>query len=232
MTQRPSRPEELRAWTHVDAYFETALGIGDAALESVLAGSRAAGLPDIQVSPLQGQLLQLLARGCSARRILEVGTLAGYSTIWLARALPPGGRVVTLERDPTHAALARANFERAGVGALVDLRLGPALTTLAGLVQENAEPFDLVFLDAEKAEYADYLDWSLRLTRPGALIVADNVVRRGDVAEEGSSDPQVEGVRRMIDRVAAEPRLSATVVQTVGRKGYDGMLVATVLAAR
>ena len=232
MPQRPSAPEELRVWSAVDTYFETALGARDEILEGVLVASRSAGLPDIQVSPLQGKLLHLLARSCAARRVLEIGTLAGYSTIWLARALPPGARLITLERDPTHAAVARENLERAGVDSLVDLRLGDALRSLAGLVEARSEPFDLVFIDAEKSEYAEYIDWSLRLTHPGALIIVDNVVRRGDVANGASSDPQVQGVRRMIERIVNEPRLSASVMQTVGRKGYDGMLIATVLATR
>lgn len=231
MPQRPSEPNDLQRWSAVDAYFEASLETRDKALDSVLTESRAAGLPEIQVSPLQGKILHLLARICAARRILEIGTLGGYSTVWLARALPSDGRVVTLEKDPKHAAVAAENFRRAGVGALVDLRLGPALVTLAELSKDRVEPFDLVFIDAEKSEYTEYLEWSLRLTKPGALIIADNVVRRGDAADPDSTDSQVRGIRRMIDRISNEVRLSASVLQTVGRKGYDGMLVATVQTA-
>jgi predicted O-methyltransferase YrrM len=216
-------------WTAVDAYLEEALGLGDEALEAALAASAAAGLPDHHVSPVQGKLLQLLARVVGARRILEIGTLAGYSTIWLARALPEGGRVVTLEADPAHATVARANLERAGLADRVELREGPALESLPRLAEDRgAGRFDLVFVDADKPNDPEYLEWSVRLARPGALIVLDNVVRGGAVAEGASDDPRVEGIRRMNERIASDPRLEATALQTVGRKGWDGFALARV----
>ncbi len=229
MPQRPSEPEDLARWGAVDRYFGTLLGDSDAALDAGLRAAEAAGLPSIQVSPLQGKLLHLLARACRARRILEVGTLGGYSTTWMARALPPDGRLLTLELEPRHAEVARANLVRAGVSDRVEIRLGPASDSLAALLREAVPPFDMVFIDADKAGYPGYLEASVRLSRPGTLLVADNVVRRGDVVEAGSSDPSVLGVRRMAEVIAADPRLLATVVQTVGVKGYDGLAVAIVL---
>lgn len=229
MPQRPSEPEELARWSAVDRYFGTLLGDSDPVLDAVLRSAEAAGLPSIQVSPLQGKLLHLLARACRARRILEVGTLGGYSTTWLARALPPDGRLLTLELEPKHAEVARANLVRAGVSDRVEIRLGPASESLAALLRDGVPPFDMVFIDADKGGYPDYVEASVRLSRPGTLLVADNVVRRGDVADAGSSDPSVLGVRRMTEVIAAEPRLLATVVQTVGEKGYDGLAVAIVL---
>lgn len=213
-------------WTAVDAYFNGQLVEPDAALDAALQASAAAQLPAISVAPNQGKLLQLLARSCGARRILEVGTLGGYSTIWLARALPDDGRLITLEADPHHAEVARANIARAGLAGIVELRLGRAAETLPELAAEGAEPFDFVFLDADKASNADYFAWALKLSRPGSLIVVDNVVRDGAVADAENHDPSVEGVRRLVDLIAAEPRVSATVLQTVGSKGYDGLLVA------
>lgn len=213
----------------MDRFFGSQLGDSDPALEAALRASEAAGLPPIQVSPLQGKLLHLLARLSGARRVLEVGTLGGYSTIWLARAVPADGAVVTLEREPRHAEVARANFVQAGVAARVELRLGPALDSLARLAEERAAPFDMVFLDANKDQYPEYLERSVGLCRPGSLIVADNVVRRGDVADDRSLDPAVRGVRRMTERIARDPRLLATAVQTVGVKGYDGFALAMVL---
>jgi len=230
MPQRPSPPDELARWTAVDRYFGTVLRDSDPALAASLAAAAAAGLPAIQVSPLQGKLLYILATAVGARRILEVGTLGGYSTLWLARALPRDGRLVSLELDPRHAEVARANLRRAGVAEKVDVRVGPAAESLARLAAEEAPPFDLTFVDADKEGYPAYLEWAVRLSRPGALVVADNVVRRGDVVDPHSEDPSVRGVRRMMERVADDPRLSATVVQTVGSKGYDGMAVAVVLA--
>jgi predicted O-methyltransferase YrrM len=218
-------------WTDVDRYFADLLLPADAALDAALAGAARAGLPAIHVSPLQGRLLELLARAQGARRILEIGTLAGYSTMWMARALPPGGRLVTLEADARHAAVARENLTRAGLAEVVELRLGPALETLPRLATEGAGPFDLVFIDADKPSYPEYLEWSLRLTRPGGLIVADNVVREGKVVDAASADPNVLGTRRFNERLAAEPRLRATAVQTVGTKGYDGFAIAVVVAA-
>ena len=210
-------------WGAVDAYWERHLLPGDPVLDAALADARAAGLPAADVSPSQGRLLQLLARSHGARRILELGTLAGYSTIWLARALPPGGRLVTLEREPAHAAVARANLERAGVADRVELRVGPALETLPQLAGER---FDLAFLDADKASTDLYLERVLELLRPGGLLIADNVVRGGAVAAPGPGDPSTEGIRRFASRLAAEPRLEATAIQTVGAKGHDGFVLA------
>jgi predicted O-methyltransferase YrrM len=217
-------------WTAVDRYLANLLAPPDPALEAALQASAAAGLPPISVSPTQGKLLHLLARVQGARAILEVGTLGGYSTIWLARALPPGGRLVTLEADPGHAAVARANLARAGLADVVELRLGPALETLPRLAAEGRGPFDLTFIDADKPAYPDYLAWALRLSRRGSLIVADNVVRGGAVADRAAADPRVRAVRRFNELLAAEPRVSATVIQTVGSKGYDGFAVALVTA--
>jgi predicted O-methyltransferase YrrM len=182
------------------------------------------------VAPNQGKLLQLLARMQGARSILEIGTLGGYSTIWLARALPPGGRLITLEADPKHAEVARANIARAGLDEMVELRLGRALDTLPALHRENRGPFDLIFIDADKPGYPDYFPWALKLSRRGSLIVADNVVRKGAVADANSVDPMVQGVRRFTELVAAEPRVSATAIQTVGSKGYDGLAIVLVTA--
>ena len=215
-------------WTAVDSYISDLLVRPDEALETALEGSEAAGLPAIQVAANQGKLLHLLARLQGARSILEVGTLGGYSTIWLARALPPGGRLITLELEPRHAEVARANIARAGLAERVEVRVGPASESLPRLTQEGVEPFDLVFIDADKEGYPDYLGWALRLTRPGSLIVADNVVRGGALIDPDSSDPRVQAVRRFIELVAAEPRLDATVIQTVGSKGYDGLAFAVV----
>jgi predicted O-methyltransferase YrrM len=217
-------------WTTVDRYLTDLLVPPDPALAAALEASAAAGLPAIQVSPPQGRLLELLARAQGARAILEIGTLGGYSTIWLARALPAGGRLVTLEVDPKHAAVARANFARAGLERAIELRLGPASDTLSQLVAEGAGPFDLIFIDADKTGYPDYLPWALRLARRGSLIIADNVVRQGAVADAASSDAAVQAVRRFNAMLAAETRVSATVIQTVGSKGYDGFALALVVA--
>jgi predicted O-methyltransferase YrrM len=197
-------------------------------LEAALAASSAAGLPPHDVSPLQGRFLELLARLQGARAILEIGTLGGVSTISLARALPAGGRLVTLEANAAYAGVARANIARAGLGELIEVRVGPALDTLPAIAAEGAGPFDLVFIDADKRSNPEYLEWALRLTRVGSLIVADNVVRGGAVADTAGNDPSVVGVRRFLDLVAAEPRLSATAIQTVGEKGYDGFALALV----
>jgi predicted O-methyltransferase YrrM len=218
-----------QTWTAVDRYFEDLLAPGDDVLAAALAASDAAGLPPHQVAANQGKLLALLARLCGAQAILEIGTLGGYSTIWLGRALPPGGRVVTLESNPRHAEVARANLARAGLEAVVDVRVGRAVDSLAALAAEGAGPFDLVFIDADKPSNPDYLAWALRLTRAGSVIVADNVVRDGRVVDPGG-DASVQGVRRFLERVAAEPRLSATALQTVGSKGYDGFALALVTA--
>jgi predicted O-methyltransferase YrrM len=215
-------------WTAVDDYFDRALVPSDPALDAALAASEAAGLPKIGVAPNQGKMLQLLARVRGARRILEIGTLGGYSTIWLARALPPDGRLITLEVDPKHAEVARRNIAGAGLADLVELRLGPALETLPKLAAEGAEPFDLIFIDADKPANADYFAWAIELSRPGSLIVVDNVVRGGQVADADNDDPSTLGVRRLNDLIASEPRVSATVLQTVGRKGHDGFVMALV----
>jgi predicted O-methyltransferase YrrM len=200
----------------------------DPALDAALDASVAAGLPAINVSPNQGKLLQLLARMLGARTILEVGTLGGYSTIWLARALPADGRLVTLESDPKHAEVARANIARAGLSGIVDLRVGLAIETLPKLAAEGIGPFDLIFIDADKVSTADYFAWALRLSRRGSLIIVDNVVRKGAVVDAASEDAKVQGIRRFNDVLAAEPRVSATVIQTVGVKGYDGFAIALV----
>lgn len=209
-------------WTTVDRYVEESLLEPDAALDAALAASEAAGLPPINVSPPQGKLLFVLAKAMGARRILELGTLGGYSGIWLARALPPDGVLVTLEVDPKHAEVARRNFDRAGVTPRIDLRVGSALDLLPRIEAESRGPFDVVFIDADKPHYAEYLEWSIRLSRPGSLIIADNVVREGAVADAASNDPLIQGVRRFIAAVGADRRVSATAIQTVGGKGCDG----------
>ena len=217
-------------WAAVDRYLTELLVPPDPALDGALAASADAGLPAINVSPLQGQLLHLLALARGARDILEVGTLGGYSTIWLARALAPGGRLVTLEAEPEHASIARANLARAGLNSAVELRLGRALETLPQLAAEGYGPFDLVFIDADKPSIPEYFGWALKLSRPGTLIVVDNVVRGGKVADPASDDPDVQGVRRFFERLAAEPRVRAAAVQTVGVKGHDGLALALVTA--
>lgn len=216
-------------WAEVDRYIERTLVPRDAALEAALVDAAAAGLPAISVSPTQGQLLFVLAKSIGARRILELGTLAGYSTICMARALPDDGRLVTLELEPHHAEVARKNLARAGVSQLVDVRLGPALETLAAMAAEPVEPFDLIFIDADKVSYAAYFAAVLPLSRPGSLIIADNVIRKGAVADESSTDANVVAVRRFHECVAREPRVRATAIQTVGAKGYDGFTAITVL---
>ena len=213
-------------WTEVDAYLTQALVPADEALEAALRDSAAAGLPAINVSPNQGRLLELLARSIGARRILEIGTLGGYSTIWLARALPPGGRLVTLEYDPRHAEVARANIARAGFAEVVEVRVGRAVDILPAL----EGPFDLVFVDADKASNPDYFAWALKLSRVGSVIIVDNVVRGGAVVDASSTDPNILGIRRMNQMIAAEPRVAATAIQTVGSKGYDGLAMVLVVA--
>jgi predicted O-methyltransferase YrrM len=216
-------------WRKVDGYFEERLLGEDPVLRAALQAGTDAGLPDIQVTAAQGKLLHLLALAQGARRILEVGTLGGYSGIWLARALPVDGRLITLEINPKHAQIAGANFKRAGLDSRVELRVGPALESLAQLSRERGAPFDLVFIDADKENNLPYLQAALAMSRVGTLIMVDNVVRDGKVAEP-STDSMVEGVRRMIDWCTREPRLSGTVIQTVGNKGYDGFLLARVQA--
>lgn len=217
-------------WAEVDRYFTERLGLDDPALDAALAESDAAGLPAIGVSAPQGKLLHLLARQSHARRILEIGTLAGYSGIWLARALPEGGRLVTLEVDPLHAEVARGNFVRAGLAAKVDLRVGPALETLPRLEAERGAPFDFTFIDADKVSTPEYLEWAIRLSRVGAVIIIDNVVRNGSVLLSSSADASVRGVRRAIDLLSTDGRLESTAIQTVGSKGYDGFAMAVVIS--
>ncbi|MYX72526.1 O-methyltransferase [Streptomyces sp. SID3915] len=217
-----------QVWTSVDDYFNGLLVEEDDALLAAGSDSAAAGLPEHQVAPNQGKLLHLLARIQGARTVLEIGTLGGYSTIWLARALPPDGHLVTLEADEAYAAVAAANLARAGLERTVDIRVGEALDSLPRLAEEGAGPFDLVFIDADKPSNPAYLDWALRLTRPGSVIVGDNVVRDGAVTDPSSTDPRVQGVRRFTELIAEHPRLTATTIQTVGSKGYDGFTLAVV----
>jgi predicted O-methyltransferase YrrM len=216
-------------WTVVDAYLTELLVRPDSALNDTLAASAAAGLPEIAVSPPQGKFLALLARVMGARRILEIGTLGGYSTIWLARALPSDGKLVSMEFEPKHAAVARENLVRAGLGDKVDVRVGAANDSLADLVREKSAPFDFIFIDANKEGYPEYLTWALKLSRIGTLIIADNVIRKGEVINAASSDERVQGVRKFNEMVAAESRLDATALQTVGSKGYDGFTIALVV---
>jgi predicted O-methyltransferase YrrM len=215
-------------WTAVDDYVSGLLAPHDDALEAAIDASDAAGLPAIQVSPPQGKLLALLARSIGARTALEFGTLGGYSTIWLGRALAGDGRLVSLEADPAYAEVARSNVERAGLVELVEIRVGPALETLPVLEREGAGPFDLVFIDADKVNTPEYFVWSLERTRPGGLIVADNVIRGGALVDEGNEDPAIAAQRRFHEMLAAEPRVEATTIQTVGGKGYDGFSIALV----
>jgi predicted O-methyltransferase YrrM len=218
-------------WTAVDEYVGGLLAPHDEALDAALRVSDEAGLPEIQVSPPQGKLLQLLAQTLGARTVLEFGTLGGYSTIWLGRGLPADGRLVTLESDPGYAKVARENIERAGLEEVVELRVGPALETLPLLDAEGAGPFDLTFIDADKANTPEYFGWAFDHSRPGSLIVADNVVRDGALADADSDDPKVKAQRRLHEMIAAEPRVNATTIQTVGGKGYDGFTIALVTGA-
>ncbi|MGI5483020.1 O-methyltransferase [Streptomyces lavendofoliae] len=217
-------------WSAVDDYLTDMLAPADEVLTAALADSDAAGLPAIGVTPPQGKFLHLLARLQGARTILEIGTLGGYSTMWLARALPEDGRLISLEYSPEHADVARANLARAGLDKVAEVRTGAALDTLPRLADEGAGPFDLVFIDADKPNNPRYAEWALRLTRPGSLVVVDNVVRGGAITDESSRDPAVIATRELFDLVARDPRLDATALQTVGGKGYDGMLLARVAA--
>lgn len=222
------RDEDQQLWNAVDDYVTGTVVGPDGALTDAIAATAAAGMPPIAVSAPQGKLLHLLARAIGARRVLEIGTLGGYSTIWLARALPADGRVVSLEIDPDHAKVARGNVDAAGVGSLVDIRLGPALTTLPQLSEEGAGTFDLVFIDADKANIPDYFTWSVKLSRPGALVIVDNVVRNGALIDASGARPDVEGVRRLHEMLASDRQVAATTIQTVGGKGYDGFTLALV----
>jgi predicted O-methyltransferase YrrM len=223
---------DQETWNAVDDYIVTTVVAEDAALRAATAASAEAGLPPIAVAPNQGKLLHLLALLGGARTVLEVGTLGGYSAIWLARALPAGGRLVTLEADPTHAGIARKNVERAGLSSAVDIRVGAALDTLPKLKDDPAAPFDLVFIDADKPNTPDYLSWAIELSHVGSLIVIDNVVRAGRVVDTASEDPGIQGIRRTYDMLASDERVVATAVQTVGTKGYDGFAVALVTTQR
>lgn len=217
-------------WSRVDEYFAEHLLPADKVLEDALATSDAAGLPAIAVTPNQGKLLQLLVRIHGARRILEIGTLAGYSTIWMGRALPAGGELITLEIDPTHAALARKNLDRAGLADRAHVWLAPAAESLAKLSADRVEPFDFIFIDADKASIDSYFTAALGLSRVGTVIVVDNVVRKGEVINTQSEDANIHGIRRLTELLSHERRVSATAIQTVGAKGYDGLIVAVVLA--
>jgi caffeoyl-CoA O-methyltransferase len=214
-------------WIAVDEYI-TGLFPSDPALEMVLQATRAAGMPQINVSPVQGRLLHVLALTCGARMILEIGTLAGYSAIWMARALPADGKLITLESDPKHAEVAQANIARAGLADRIEVRLGVALDVLPQLVAEGKGPFDLIFIDADKTNLTTYFEWAVRLARPGSLIITDNVIRHGEVLDDSSADAGLQGVRRFNEALAADRRVTATIVQMVGIKGYDGMALAVV----
>ncbi|MEU8901217.1 O-methyltransferase [Nocardia sp. NPDC048505] len=215
-------------WAEVDDYLVDQL-VRDPETAAVLAENAKAGLPAIDVSAPQGKFLYLLARSAGVRRVLEIGTLGGYSTVWLARAVGKAGQVLTLEYEPRHAEVARANLDRAGVGERVEIRVGAAIESLPVLAEENPEPFDLVFLDADKVNNPNYVRWALRLTRPGSVIIVDNVVRAGGLADAESTDPAIRGSREVVELLSAEPRLDATVLQTVGAKGWDGFAYALVL---
>jgi predicted O-methyltransferase YrrM len=217
-----------KKWIEVEDYIAAHLIPPDPALKAARAANVAAGLPAIDVAPAEGKFLHLLARLAGARRILEIGTLGGYSTIWLARALPPDGRLITLELETKHAHVARANLERAGVAHQVEIRVGSALDSIEELAREGSAPFDLIFIDADKSNNSNYLKWALRFSRPGTLIVVDNVIRDGAIVEADHPDADIQGTRRLFDALAAEPRLTATALQTVGSKGYDGFALALV----
>jgi predicted O-methyltransferase YrrM len=215
-------------WTNVDQYFSSSLLGSDPILEGALEASANAGLPLIAVSPNQGKLLQMLAQVLDARSILEIGTLGGYSTIWLARGMRAGGRLITLEVDPAHAAVAKSNLQRAGLGSVVEVRVGSALDTLPRIAAEDGGPFDLIFIDADKANIPTYFEWAVKLSHPGALIIVDNVVRDGNVIDGESSDASIKGVRRFVEMLAARKDMSGTAIQTVGTKGYDGFAIVRV----
>jgi predicted O-methyltransferase YrrM len=231
MSEKPPYKTQDDKWIAIDDYIAENFLDDDPALDATLAASEAAGLPEIQVAPLQGKLLMMLAASLGARNILEVGTLGGYSTIWLARGLAEGGRVVTLEIDPGHAAVARKNFENAHLADRIEVRVGAALDTLAALHAEHAGPFDLIFIDADKPSTPDYFDWAVTLARKGTLIVVDNVVREGAILAVQSENKHVKGLRSFYARVAADPRVTATALQTVGNKGHDGLAIVRVIDA-
>jgi predicted O-methyltransferase YrrM len=232
MTQEKFKPDQgsLDRWAAVDRYFSEQLSLSDPVLNAAMAANKSAELPAIDVAPNQGKLLHMLAQLVGARRILEIGTLGGYSTIWLARALPADGRLITLEFSPKHAEIAHANIARADLSDLVEIRIGAALDTLPRLQKENSEPFDLIFIDADKSNNSEYVRWALKFSRPGTLIIIDNVVRDGAVIDADSTDKDVQGARRLFELLASEPRISSTAIQTVGVKGYDGFAFALVTA--
>ncbi|HTH52824.1 MAG TPA: O-methyltransferase [Edaphobacter sp.] len=217
-----------KLWADVDTYLADKLIPQDERMEQTLAANAEAGLPSIDVSPMQGKMLHLLARVQQARRILEVGTLGGYSTTWLSRALPEDGKLITLELDPKHAKVAGSNLERTGLSSRVEIRVGQALDSLAALHAEDPEPFDFIFLDADKPNNPNYLEWAIKLSRPGTLIVCDNVIREGAIIDPEEKDPRITGTRAFFDRLGSHPRLDATAIQTVGAKGYDGFALAVV----
>jgi predicted O-methyltransferase YrrM len=226
---KPARPRtKAKIWSQVDEYISDKLLADDKALDAALEDSNAAGLPAIAVTAAQGKFLQMLTEMIGARSVLEIGTLGGYSTIWFARALPPDGHIVTLEVDPAHADVARRNFARAGLQRMIELRLGAALDTLPLLVAEQSGPFDLIFIDADKPNIPAYFDWAMKLSRPGTVIIVDNVVRDGGVVDAKSKDASIQGVRRFIDQLGRDKRVTATAIQTVGSKGYDGFAIARV----
>jgi predicted O-methyltransferase YrrM len=227
--EAPAVDADAEKWTEIDKYFSNALIPSDPVLDGALESSMAAGLPAISVSPNQGKLLETLARILNARSILEIGTLGAYSTIWLARGMQAGGRLITLEADPAHAAVARINISRAGLQNVVELRVGSALDTLPQISAEDREAFDLVFIDADKKNIPAYFEWALKLSHPGSVIVVDNVVRDGRVIDSKSDDPDIQGVRRFIEMVGVNADVSGTAIQTVGIKGYDGFAIVRVL---
>lgn len=215
-------------WTGVDRYFTRQLHLSDPVLEAAMQANAAAELPAIDVAPNQGKFLNLLASLIHARKILEIGTLGGYSAIWLARALLPGGRLISLEFSAKHAEVAKSNIHRAGLSDRVEIRVGAALDSLPGIANENVAPFDFIFIDADKPNNPAYLDWAIRLSRPGTLIVVDNVVRDGAIVDESNGDPAIQGTRKMFDLMSRDPRITSTALQTVGSKGYDGFAMAIV----
>ena len=230
MSENPFHKTQDDKWIAIDEYIAENFLENDPVLDATLAASVAAGLPEIQVAPLQGKLLTMLAASLGARKILEIGTLGGYSTIWLARGLADGGRVVTLELDADHAEVARTNFVNAGLADTIEVRVGPALESLTQLHAEGAGPFDLVFIDADKPSTPDYFDWAVKLARKGTLIVVDNVVREGAILAAQSENKHVKGLRGFYARAAADPRVTATAIQTVGNKGHDGLAIVRVNA--
>lgn len=220
---------DITKWTEVDRYLENLFASPDPVLEAALHDAAQAGLPAIQITPIQGKLLGLLARAVRAQRILEIGTLGGYSTIWLARSLPEGGRLITLEVNPAHAEVARKNLDRAGLQDLVEVRLGSAVESMEKLMQAGERPFDFVFIDADKPGYPTYLRLALKMCRAGSLIVADNVIRKGAIVDSDSEDESVQAVQVFLAQLAAETDLMTTAIQMVGSKGYDGFTIALVV---